>query len=69
MAKVHDTPSMVTAEQGEVQVDGPDGVAVSMTPDAAIETATRLTTGAAEARTQRPPVSTVPYALVVDDDL
>ena len=33
--KVHDTASHVSAEHGEVLVDGPDGVSVSMTPDAA----------------------------------
>lgn len=39
---VHATPSEVTAEEGQVMLDGPDGVAVSMTPDAALETADRL---------------------------
>ena len=51
--KPHDTPSEVTAEEGEVMVDGPDGVAVSMTPDAAAETSHRLLFGAAEARGQQ----------------
>lgn len=35
-------PSDVSAEQGEVIVDGPDGVAVSLTPEAAVETSHRL---------------------------
>ena len=36
------TPSEVEAEEGLVSVDGPDGVAVTLTPDAAIETSERL---------------------------
>lgn len=48
----HDHPSHVTAEQGEVHLDGPDGVATSYTPDAAEETGRRLVTAASEARTQ-----------------
>jgi hypothetical protein len=35
-------PSNVSSEHGEVIMDGPDGVAVSLTPDAALETAERL---------------------------
>lgn len=38
----HDEPSSVSADEGEVVVDGPDGVAVSLTPDAAVETSHRL---------------------------
>ena len=34
-----DEPSEVSAEQGEVVVDGPDGVAVSLTPDGAAQAA------------------------------
>ena len=45
-------PSTVTAEQGEVLVDGPDGVAVALTPSAAEETGRRLTRAAQEARGQ-----------------
>jgi hypothetical protein len=40
--RLYDTPSEVSAEEGEVIVDGPDGVAVSLTPDAALETSQRL---------------------------
>jgi len=40
--RIYNTPSEVAAEQGEVIVDGPDGVAVSLTPDAALETSERL---------------------------
>lgn len=53
MGKIYDTPSDVTADTGEVQVDGPDGVAVSLTPDAAAETSHRLLEGAAEAQGQQ----------------
>jgi hypothetical protein len=53
MARVsHDSPSEVDAEQGQVIIDGPNGVAFSFTPDAAEETARRLQAGAAKARTQ-----------------
>jgi hypothetical protein len=52
-SKTHDEPSNVSAEQGEVVVDGPDGVAVTLTPDAAEETSQRLTDGAAQARGQK----------------
>ncbi|HWH23008.1 MAG TPA: hypothetical protein VNT25_06965 [Allosphingosinicella sp.] len=48
----HDRASIVTAEQGEVHVDGPDGLAMSFTPDAAEETGKRLVTAASEARGQ-----------------
>ena len=40
--ELYDDPSNVAAEQGEVSVDGPDGVAVSLTPEAAVETGGRL---------------------------
>lgn len=48
----HKQPSHVTAEEGEVNVDGPDGVATSFTPDAAEETGHRLVHAATEARGQ-----------------
>ena len=46
-------PSEVNAEEGDVLVEGPDGVAVSLTPEAAEETARRLVNAAAEARRQK----------------
>lgn len=46
-------PSEVIVEEGEVIVEGPDGVAVTLTPDAAEETARRLAEAAAEARRQK----------------
>jgi hypothetical protein len=45
-------PSEVVAEDGKVLVDGPDGVDVALTPDAALETANRLTDEAARAAGQ-----------------
>jgi hypothetical protein len=51
--QVHDTPSEVTAEEGEVMIDGPNGHAYSFTPEAAAETSDRLLAGAATARGQQ----------------
>jgi hypothetical protein len=45
-------PSDVNAEQGQVIVEGPDGVAVTLSPDAAEETGRRLIIAATEARRQ-----------------
>jgi hypothetical protein len=50
--KLHDEASTVTARHGQVLVDGPDGVAVSLTPDAAAETSDRLLDAAVEAQGQ-----------------
>ncbi|MFS0770753.1 hypothetical protein [Sphingomonas sp. 1P08PE] len=43
---------VASVEDGFVLLDGPDGVALSMTPDAAEETGRRLIEAAAEARRQ-----------------
>jgi hypothetical protein len=43
-------PSEVTAEQGKVIVEGPGGVAITLTPEAAEETGRRLLDAASEAR-------------------
>jgi hypothetical protein len=51
--KVYDEPTTVEAEDGKVILDGPDGVAVRMTPDAALETSDRLLLGASQAMGQR----------------
>jgi hypothetical protein len=51
--EIYDTPSEVTAKDGEVKVEGPDGVDVSLTPHAAAETSDRLLYGAAKARGQQ----------------
>jgi len=48
----HSEPSVVNAEQGQVLVEGPDGVAVTLTPDAAEETGRRMINAASEARRQ-----------------
>lgn len=50
---LYDEPSEVTAEEGEVQVDGPDGVAIALTPNAAAEISDRLLHGAAKAAGQQ----------------
>lgn len=49
----HDTPTHATAEQGEVMLDGPNGVALSMTPAAARKSADHLRAAADEAQTQQ----------------
>lgn len=51
--KLYDEPSKVDAAKGEVIVDGPDGVAVSLTPEAAAETGARLIDCGLEAAGQR----------------
>ena len=53
MEKVYDTPSEVTVEEGNVSVEGPDGIGVLLTPEAALETSDRLLDGATEAHGQR----------------
>ena len=45
-------PSDVAAEEGKVIVEGPDGVAVTLTAQAAEETARRMMEAASEARRQ-----------------
>ena len=52
----HGEPSEVAAESGDVIVEGPDGVAVTLTPDAAEETARLMMAAADEARRQTGPV-------------
>lgn len=51
--KVYDEATEVDAEDGKVVLDGPDGVAVLMTPAAAEETSHRLLEGALDARGQQ----------------
>ncbi|MEO6359520.1 MAG: hypothetical protein ABIO43_02965 [Sphingomicrobium sp.] len=50
---IYSEPSEVTAEGGNVHVDGPDGVEVMLSPKAAEETSNRLLEGAFKARGQR----------------
>jgi hypothetical protein len=47
--RAHDQPSQVAVEEGIVIVEGPDGVAVTLTPEAAAETGRRLSAAANEA--------------------
>jgi len=42
-------PGIATAEHGQVTLDGPNGVAIAMTPEAARETGRRLIAAADEA--------------------
>ena len=51
--KVYDDATKVSAKDGEVILDGPDGVDVKLTPDAPVETGERLIDGGAEAAGQR----------------
>ena len=51
--KIYDEASEVDAEDGIVNVKGPDAGDVRLTPDAAEETSERLNTGAMKARGQR----------------
>lgn len=53
----HRLSGIASAEAGLVLLDGPAGVAIAMTPDAAEETARSLHRAAAEARGQRFTVS------------
>jgi hypothetical protein len=50
---VYDEPSKVCAKDGLLIVDGPDGVAVTVTPEAAVETSQRLLEKETEAAGQR----------------
>jgi hypothetical protein len=46
-------PLDVAAEEGEVLIEGPEGIALSMTPEAAEESSNRLYDRTADARGQR----------------
>lgn len=50
---IHNQPSSVTAEDGDVLVKGPDDVDVGLSPEAAEETSNRLLEGSMKARGQR----------------
>ncbi|MEJ8629235.1 hypothetical protein P0F65_04055 [Sphingomonas sp. I4] len=49
---VHDYAGQATAEQGIVMLDGPNGVAVAMTPGAARQTGEELLAAAVRAEAQ-----------------
>lgn len=53
MTKAHVDPADVTADQGEVVLDGFDGLVVSLDPSAAIETGHRLIDAALRAQRQK----------------
>lgn len=55
---VFDYPGKATAEAGQVLLDGPDGVSISLTPTAAEGTAEALLKAAVTARAQMSEVST-----------
>lgn len=46
----HQQPGVASAEQGTVLLDGPDGVAITLTPNAAEEMGRNLIAAADEAR-------------------
>jgi len=48
----HDTPTTASAEEGEVMLDGPDGLAVSLTPEAAKASAEAIADAADTAQRQ-----------------
>lgn len=54
--KRHDQPFDVIVDAGEIHIEGPDGVAIAMTPQAAAETAKRLVASSKDA-TEPPAVS------------
>jgi hypothetical protein len=51
--KVYDEAGQVSAEDGIVHVDGPDGVDVHLTPDAALDISDQILNGALTARGQQ----------------
>ncbi len=51
--ELYDEATKVTAEDGEVVLDGPDGVDVKLTPEAAEETGDSLLEQSVKARGQR----------------
>jgi hypothetical protein len=51
-SKLETIAGVATAEDGIVMLDGPDGVAVSLTPEAAVQTGRSLIAAAAEAERQ-----------------
>ena len=50
--KTYNKPSEVVAADGKVLIDGPDGVDIALTPEAAEETGARLIDQAAKAAGQ-----------------
>ena len=52
--KAYDEPTVVEAIDGEVTLNGPDGIGLSMTAEAAEETGRRLIEAAKRAKSQAP---------------
>lgn len=52
-SRTHDVAPQVTPSSGVVLLDGPDGIALTFTVDAAIELSDRLLNGAMEATGER----------------
>ena len=52
--RIYTEAGKAVAEEGQVFLDGPDGIAVALTPDAAESTGYELIRAAAEARKQLP---------------
>lgn len=50
--QLNDQPTLATAEDGEVMLDGPDGLAASFTPDAAARSAESIAAAAVKAASQ-----------------
>jgi hypothetical protein len=50
--KPHNIPATATAELGEVMLDGPDGLAMSFTPEAASKSAAAMAQAANKAHRQ-----------------
>jgi hypothetical protein len=51
--RIHDEPSQISAEAGQVLIDGPGGIAITVTPDAATKMSDRLQRATIEAKLQR----------------
>ena len=51
----HDQPGVASVGQGLVLLDGPDGVAIALTPHAAEATGNSLVTAAGQARNETRP--------------
>jgi hypothetical protein len=51
--ELFDEPTKVTAKDGEVILDGPDGVDVKLTPEAASDTSDRLLFASGQAKAQQ----------------
>ncbi|RVT42282.1 hypothetical protein [Sphingobium algorifonticola] len=58
LGSTHNQPGKANAEAGVVLLDGPHGIAITMTPYAALETGKSLMEAAAIAQTQ---ISEPPY--------